>query len=81
MTDSDKEWNEMKVWIRWEGTQYWMNPDNLLLALGIACPNTKFECGYLIHPSKDVKYNTYPKILRRYRKKDRRINKKIRNNN
>ena len=44
---------EMKVIVKWEGDPYWMNPDNLLLALRSYCPNTKFECEYLIHPSKD----------------------------
>ena len=44
---------EMKIVLRWEGTQFWMNPDNLLMALGIACPNTKFECEYIIHPREE----------------------------
>ena len=48
-----KEMEEMKVIVKWEGDSYWMNPDNLLLALRSYCPNTKFECEYLIHPSKD----------------------------
>ena len=43
---------EMKVIVKWEGDSYWMNPDNLLLALRAYCPNTKFECEYLIHPGK-----------------------------
>ncbi len=38
---------EMKVILKWEGDPFWMNPDNLLLALKIACPNTKFECEYI----------------------------------
>ena len=71
-------WSEMKVRLRWNiDDQYWMNPDNLLLVLRKACPNTEFQCQYLIHPSKDVKENTYAKILKRYRKSDRKINRKI----
>ena len=68
---------DMKVIVRYEGDPYWMNPDNLLLALRSYCPNTKFECEYLIHPSKDLKKNTYFKIMKRYRKKNHKINKKL----
>ena len=46
---------KMKVIVKWEGDPFWMNPDNLLLALRKYCPNTKFECEYLIHPSEDIK--------------------------
>ena len=73
-----RKWSEMKVWIKWDlDDQYWMNPENLLLVLRKACPNTNFDAGYLIHPSKDKKDSTYPKITRRYRKKERKINKLI----
>jgi len=44
---------EMKVIVKWEGDPFWMNPDNLLLVLKKQCPETKFECEYLIHPSED----------------------------
>ena len=43
----------MKVVVKWEGDPYWMNPGNLLLVLRKQCPETKFECEYLIHPSED----------------------------
>ena len=70
-----EEWSEMKVRLRWKGDQYWMNPDNLLIVLRNKCPNTEFQCQYLIHPSKDVKENTYAKILKKYRKSDKKLNK------
>jgi hypothetical protein len=65
---------EMKVILRWEGTQFWMNPDNLLIALGIACPNTKFECEYLIHPNADEKRKEF--IRMKYEIKDNKLDKK-----
>ena len=50
-----KQMEEMKVIVKWEGDPFWMNPDNLLLVLREKCPNTKFECEYLIHPNDDKK--------------------------
>ena len=38
---------QMKVILKWEGDPFWMNPDNLILALREACPNTKFKCEYI----------------------------------
>ena len=72
------KWVDMKVILRWNNAdQYWMNPDNLLLILRKACPNTKFECKYLIHPSKDRKKKTFFKILKYYRKSDKKLDNKI----
>lgn len=77
----EKKWSEIKIRLRWNNEeQYWMNPENVILALRKFCTNTEFQCQYLIHPSKDIKENTYAKILRKYRKRDRKINKKVRRN-
>ena len=43
----------MKVIVKWEGDPFWMNPDNLLIVLRKHCPNTKFECEYIIHPNEE----------------------------
>ncbi len=43
---------EMKVILKWKGDPFWMNPENLIVALRIACPNTKFECEYIIEEVK-----------------------------
>ena len=76
---SDKKWVDMKVILKWDNEdQYWMNPENLVLALRKVCPNTKFECKYLIHPNKDRKKKTFFKIQKYYRKSDKRIVKKLR---
>lgn len=78
----------MKVIVKWEGSQFWMNPDNLVMALRIACPNTKFECEYIIHPHEEAQIKE--KIRETYGRgflwraillnRIRRINKKRRKN-
>lgn len=73
-----EKWSEMKVGLEWNNDdQYWMNPDNLILALREVCPNTEFRCNYLIHPSKDVKKHTYFKMLKHYRRKDKKLDRKM----
>ena len=67
MKKNKEIWSEMKIRLEWNNNdQYWMNPENLLLILRKACPNTEFRSQYLIHPSKDIKENTYQKILKKY---------------
>jgi hypothetical protein len=67
---------EMKVIVKYEGEPFWMNPDNLLIALGIACPNTKFECEYLIHPNADERRKEYLRM--KYELSDQKIDRKLR---
>lgn len=66
---------EMKVRVIWNNDdQYWMNPDNLLLALRAYCPNTKFECQYLIHPNADKMRKEMIRI--KYEKNAKKLDKK-----
>jgi len=67
---------EMKVSVKWVGDPYWMNPDNLLIALRSYCPNAEFKCEYLIHPSKDKSKNFYKKLTKKYERRQRKLDKK-----